>query len=67
MDKRVVMVKGLDGVIKCDHDWVTHASGGMHFNGEPWDNIKEEIICMKCGADYKPEPQEENTIEELPI
>lgn len=67
MGKRVVMVKGLDGVVHCDHEWVTHSTGGMHFNGEPWDDITTQDICRKCGEEYKPQPTQETEIVELPI
>jgi len=50
--KRIVAVKGLDNKLKCDHEWVTQTTGGMHFDqGEVWDDIEEVDVCKYCGIE----------------
>ena len=67
MGKRIVMVRGLDGVTKCDHEWVYSTSGGMHFTGEPWDDIKIEVVCKNCGVELPEEKAKLEEIENIPF
>lgn len=35
----------------CPHEnTVVHTTGGMHFDGEPWDDIEESLVCIDCGS-----------------
>lgn len=47
-----------------------YTGGGMHFNGEPWDDIEDHIICPRCGNDVeivKTEDDGDEDYDELPI
>jgi hypothetical protein len=48
--RRIVAVKGLDGKLKCEHEWVIQTTGSTHFcQGETWDDIEEVEVCKWCG------------------
>jgi hypothetical protein len=32
---------------------ITDWDGRWHFDGDPWDDIREHLICQKCGAEVK--------------
>lgn len=53
--------------LTCPHVHVCEvATGGWHFNGEPWDDIHTRLICMDCGEEILPVIAE-NTEEDPPF
>lgn len=62
MDKRMLCCQGLDGQLHVDrkaikrhvHVWVDDVTGGWHFDGMCWDDIKVVTYCRTCGK-VKPE------------
>lgn len=54
----------------CEHDpehVVLNVTGGMHFNGEPWDDINETFICLDCWADVEPVSEPDFDMSEIPF
>lgn len=33
------------------HDTKFYITGGWHFDGEPWDDIEEHLVCAQCGEE----------------
>lgn len=49
----------------CPHEHVIEdATGGWHFNGEPWDDIHIRLVCLDCGEEIPEKETETVTYED---